>query len=59
MEEKEYKFSEETRHKMSLSRKGRKFTDEHKKNISEGKKRKCKERSIYVLMANGEWRRFV
>ena len=59
MEEKTYKFSEETRNKMSLTRKGRKFSDQHKKAISEGKKRKCKERSIYVLMSNGEWRRFV
>ena len=59
MEDKVYKFSEETRKKMSITRKGRKFSDEHKKNISEGKKRKSKERSIYVLMASGEWRRFV
>ena len=59
MEEKTYKFSEETRNKMSLTRKGRKFTDQHKKAISEGKKRKSKDRQIFVLMANGEWRRFV
>ena len=59
MEEKVYKFSDETRHKMSLTRKGRKFSDEHKKNISEGKKRKSKDRQIFVLMSNGEWRRFV
>jgi len=59
MKEKVYKFSEETRKKMSITRKGRKFSDEHKKNISEGKKRKSKERSIYVLMNTGEWRRFV
>lgn len=59
MEDKVYKFSEETRQKMSIARKGRVFTDQHKKNISEGRKRKSKDRSIYVLMANGEWRRFV
>lgn len=57
--ERNYKFSEETRRKMSETRKGRVFTDEHCRHISEGRKEKSKAKRIYVLMASGEWRRFV